>query len=275
MADQQSLRPMNKSRFSEKSCLLLALMLQVALASSHPQVAFGAPKDCSRAFSFLKFFRNWGPLNVTSPSEIRELAERPAEVILNQSLPQARAEFAEMGYTLDYGWHKKERMRFVRNPDLLSDTETGPMPAHVESQRKKFLERFGNWGSPYLNPSNREKYYSHVPQHDHILTVRTLQKIKPGLYSFVVIEGENFLRLGMGHHLLGARRMASSAGEVVIEADPVTGKHVLTGINARSDTYRPLDKDLLPALEAIWRQGITPEKIKILNWYKELLLELE
>jgi hypothetical protein len=255
------------------SAILLSLL--VGLTTLAPHDTFGAPSNCSKAFSFFKAFRNFIPMKVESPAEIRSLSERPKEIILRKYQTHSIEDFAEMGYAQDYRPHKKEELHFVRVPELLTEEEAKPLSPNTQKQRAAFIQRFGNWGEVALTASSREKWFAETPQYEHLLTAKTLQKIPPGRYSFVVLKGENFLRIGMGHHILGARRTASSAGEVQIDVDPHTGIHSLSAINARSDTYRPSTPELLPALDAIWRQGVPTEKLKILHWNQDLLLQLE
>lgn len=213
-------------------------------------------------------------LKVQDSNQVQALEDRPAVVILKGEPSRAIAEFSELGYLRDFEWAKKGEARWVRHPELVSDRESSPLSKEIQKQREAFLEHFGT-SSGRLLANHRERFFSQIPEYDHLLTAKTLSNIPPGRYSFVVLQGENFLRLGMGHHRLGARMIASSAGEVVIEKDPITHASRLTQINSRSDTYRPLTGDLLPALDALWRQGIRPERLKVMDWdQKTLLLEL-
>ena len=61
----------------------------------------------------------------------------------------------------------------------------------------------------------------------------------------------------------------SAAGDLEIGRDPGTGRPTVTWINNRSDTYQPSRETLPNAVEALWRQGIYPPDLKLLNWDRQ------
>lgn|GEM_PF-3679736 len=235
--------------------------------------------QCSRIFApLISGFKRKKTLHVRDPSEIRVLKERPEEVWITEQGYVSRQQvqqLAEMGYVRDFLTRKKDLVLYYREPALLSDQEIHSLPVQTQKQREQFISHFGEPGGS-LKANSREKNFSEIPEYDHLLTAKTIKTIPPGRYSFVVIEGENFIRLGMGHHRLGARLPVSSAGEVLIEKDLQSGNSYLAAVNRRSDTYRPMTSNLLPALDAICRQGIFQKKLKIFDWdLHTLLIELE
>lgn len=259
---------------SRKRVFLCILSLLMA-----PGSAAAGSFQCSRIFApLVAGFKKNTVIRVKSPSEIKLMQDRPENFWIEEQDSLSRKqvqELSEMGYVRDFSSRKKGLMLYYREPVLMSDREAHSLPVQIQRQREQWMTHFGEpWGS--LRASTREKNFSEVPEYDHLLTAKTLKTIPPGRYSFVVLEGENFLRLGMGHHRLGARMPVSSAGEVLIEKDPQSGTSYLAAVNRRSDTYRPMASDLLPALDALWRQGVFQKKLKIFDWdLQTLLLELE
>jgi hypothetical protein len=243
-----------------------------------PVQSFAESKKCNNSFSSLvtKLW-NSGEYKAKTWQEVKVLNPRPKYVFIQDPAPGTLEQFSDMGYVQDYRNRNKGKVHWILEPKLLNEQELEiDLLKTVSGQRDLFISHFGN-PVGRLNPSNREKYFSDFPQQDHILSKKTLQDVHVGWHSFVVIDGENFIRLGgAGHTILGARMSASSAGEIKIEVDQATGKKIVAAFNPRSDTYRPMPAELLPAVEAMWRQGIFPTKLKILEWDKRThLLELE
>lgn len=253
--------------------VFLVLVFGVILLSAQGQAE--TPRCVQRFTRLVKGLGFSKPLRVGTSQEVRDLVERPEVVFLVRPKVHQFSEFSDLGYIRDFFPRKESEIRWVRNNDLLSDREVSVTPARVQHHREEFIAKFGE-PSGVLRANFREKFFSELPEADYLLTARTLNQIPPGRYAFVVLEGENFLRLGVGHHRLGAQAPASSAGEVVIQKNPEGAGMIVSEINPRSDTYRPMRSDLLPALEALWRQGVWPEQLKIIDWdQKTLLLELK
>lgn len=199
---------------------------------------------------------------VTRPERVR------VQIDQNSWIDKFSEGFSEMAY-IEINSHGGQKYRhFSHLPDLLSDRDFRGYPSYAERQNNAFVHKFGEpMGG--LRASSREKYYEAFPHYEHILSAKTLQSIPSGWHSFVLLEKENFLRLGVGHHILGAKRDAQSAGEVLIETDPVTGLKKVGALNPRSDTYRPHASDLLPALKSLWRQGLSTEGVKNMLFSKK------
>lgn len=186
------------------------------------------------------------------------------------------SQLAESGYLLSGPtWSRGAlEVEFTFNSDLVLSDSVPPPPFRPRSAPASDGGDLSNL--PQRNPSicrRESKLYG--PTWGLILTARTLDEIPQGQHSFVVLVGEDFIRLGTSHPIIGGREYAKTAGDLEIGRDAGTGRPTVTWINNRSDTYQPSRETLPTAVEALWRQGIYPPDLKLLNWDRqEIFLRL-
>lgn len=195
----------------------------------------------------------------------------------NAQIEARQIEMANLGYIMMGQNYKNGQLELVfqRDSRLVTNTERGVKPEFLAQARDAFIERFPRARfSSRLYASKFERDYSTFPDDTLILTSKTINAITPMRYAFVRLAGENFLRLGGGHHLIGAKRVALAAGDIDLVRDPSSGQTLVTLVSPRSDTYRPPNESMLGALEALWSQGIYPHPIRLYDWNnKDLIFE--
>lgn len=267
-----------------KSALVFVLMAVGAQAWAE-----GPRYDCRSGLLDRVFDRVVGYGTINDPIDFRPRAKRVRLVyktspglapVLNAAIEARTAEMAEEGYVREWDAlprpGPKLELNFRREPRLLAVRERRAEPAWVAEQRARLREKFPRARfRDRLYASKSERYETDTPDSTLLLTAKTLAALEPGLYAFVRVTGENFLRLGSGHHLVGAGMVAMAAGDLSVVKDAVTGERRVESLSPRSDTYRPPDDTLVHALEALWRQGVYPREVRLLEWNnRDLILNL-
>jgi hypothetical protein len=192
-------------------------------------------------------------------------------------------EMAEQGYELRTWQYVKGQLvlNFKYRRELIPKSMRAPEPIWVAKQRAKLKEAFPARVDT-LHPTVRgpeASQYTAQTEEKYILTAKNFNSVKPDLYAFVRLKGENFLRIGVNHPTAGAGAEAQAAGDIRIERNPATGLNEIAYMSPRSGAYGypkyPHPSTLANAVEALWRQDIYPEKLLLKTWdLNETILDL-
>lgn len=190
-------------------------------------------------------------------------------------------QMAGQGYVISS--QSKNRRVYIRQPELLTFSESVPQPNYIFNQEEQLRDAFHKSKPhdrliPRVENSDASGDLSFVTTRPEpqVLTAKTINagNFEPlqrdrGLYNFVLLEGENFLRVGVNKHaMLGAGRPAQAAGEIWFARDTETGMLEVAGLTPKSDAYQPYQGpvQLVSVVHALWRQGIFPRKMKLYDW---------
>jgi hypothetical protein len=184
------------------------------------------------------------------------------------SLPRGFSvkEASEAGFRRVLQEGEEEFIKFERDGALLAAGDRRlTRPDYVSLQAQRLRQSVSTDPSTY-GPSRRERLNWVFPEPDGLLTANTISSLREGRHAFVLLEGENFLRIGVGHPRTGGGWAAVAAGEVELRRNSRTQRMEVVALNNRSDTYRPDESAMVPAVEALWRQGLYPRTLRILQW---------
>ena len=188
-------------------------------------------------------------------------------------LRERQREMSEAGYILNGSSFEKEMLttHWTRQPELLTTRPTAP--PGVAAMREELKAVFPRARARRWNPAARSetRNFSEIPTSE-FLSAKNIHTLRPGGYSYTVVVGEAFIRLGSSHPIMSAGEPSEAAGDLFIGPDPVTGEQTVLWINPRSDTYMSPDDSLLSAVEAMWAQGIYPSEIWLRSWDNEKTL---
>jgi hypothetical protein len=188
-------------------------------------------------------------------------------------------ELSELGYIAIQSRYHAETLEieFKRSEALIPihhvGDEENEAPDWVSGQNEALQNAFPNSHLfDQLSASYSERDYSTRPE-GSILSARTLQGLPADGYAFVLLQGENFLRIGTKHPQIGAKEAVVSAGDIFLKRNPENQQIEVQALSIRSDTYQPPNAAyLVPAVQALWRQGIYSKNLKLLHWDSQTVL---
>jgi len=156
---------------------------------------------------------------------------------------------------------KKTRMKITfENSPYFPSERFSKRPKYTIQQEDEMNKAIPH--QPFSTYASGKEFYSEKPE-GNLLTKKQLKKMKPGLYSFVVLPHEKTIRFGaQGHHRLGAKMEVLAAGDIFIRLNPLTHENEIYWISNRSDTYLPRIETLKEAVYALWQHNIYPTKIQ-------------
>ena len=192
--------------------------------------------------------------------------------VLREAITGEMLKKAEDGWVLTKVGQMKSTgvymMEFHRDFDVIPNFKRKPEPEYVRAQRDALEQKFPEVVQETI-PASRSKETPQADPKGEPLTALTIGERKSGVYSFVQLEGENFLRTtkdGEAQHVeAGGMENAVTAGEIKIVKDEKTDEVTQIMISLKSGTYLPHISKLRPAVEALWRQEIFPKNLLVMR----------
>jgi len=192
---------------------------------------------------------------------------------IKQPLVERILEMSEIGYVLSATTPRGRNLVaiFDKNSNIYASNKKPNQPQWIsthKTQLDSFRKRFPIERNSF-EPIVESEQLPYKPS-EQILSKKTIDQFEPKKYAFVLLRGENFLRLADSHYEAGAWEDAITAGDIKITRQD--GKNTVEIINNRSGTYLTYIGNIAHAVEALWRQGIFPDTL-IINARKRDNLE--